>query len=770
MIKAFISHSSAQKGFVKRLVDILGRDYCIVDCYDFEPAYKTIDEIYRKINQSTVFVLLLSREALSSEWVTKEIRYAKTKLQPEDYNRFWPFIIDGSLNIGDCPEWMKSEECFNLKKFDSPKMLARDIEQKFRRIIWSEDSQRKQLDTIMVGRNSDIDKFEDIYQSARGLNLRTLIISGRDGVGKDMFISKCINKMGYDIETVPFLISLEAKEGIENYIVQLNLIMETYDEDQLMDILRKDPTEKSKIAAEMTNKLLLSKTILVIDDNLACVQPNRKLADWLTDMVENSSLEKKLGIFIKSKKMPGTFIDVDHPLFSHLHLDPLEEKDRSKLFYSLLRIYGIVDVSDNDVSWFVKKLLLSPYQLVKAVEALSKQPMRIVKKDIADLMSWGDKRIKPTISYFFGDEIKRQILVILSKIDFVSYDIFESFFRDDIEIVMKYVDEMMDYGIVTVFGPNEEFFRLDHYFSDYIKRCRITLSSDLEALFSEILEAKIADSPNITEDASVYLYEKKQIIMSGRGNTSDFLIPSVVINAVMEIYNRQDYKQVINVCDKVLSDVHNYFVDQERELRYWLCLSLARIVMAQRFYEEIKYFSSKDTDYYFLRGFYHRNAMEYSQAELFFNKALQKSPQLQRAKREKVTALLAQKKFDEALELARENYESNPENSYQIHGYFRCLVRKKVLTKEDKSILKSLMDAMRENLSDKHEELYVAMDIEYQDNVNHQTPEKMLEIINDAESRFPKSQNVKRAAQFFKYRQSIIQEEKIFPEDCSSDM
>ena len=149
---------------------------------------------------------------------------------------------------------------------------------------------------------------------------------------------------------------------------------------------------------------------------------------------------------------------------------------------------------------------------------------------------------------------------------------------------------------------------------------------------------------------------------------------------------------------------------------------------------------------------------------------MQKSPQLQRAKREKVTALLAQKKFDEALELARENYESNPENSYQIHGYFRCLVRKKVLTKEDKSILKSLMDAMRENLSDKHEELYVAMDIEYQDNVNHQTPEKMLEIINDAESRFPKSQNVKRAAQFFKYRQSIIQEEKIFPEDCSSDM
>ena len=35
MIKAFISHSSEQKLFVKDLVETLGRDYCIVDCYNF---------------------------------------------------------------------------------------------------------------------------------------------------------------------------------------------------------------------------------------------------------------------------------------------------------------------------------------------------------------------------------------------------------------------------------------------------------------------------------------------------------------------------------------------------------------------------------------------------------------------------------------------------------------------------------------------------------------------------------------------------------------
>ncbi|MBQ0087742.1 MAG: hypothetical protein KBT27_00195 [Prevotellaceae bacterium] len=43
MVKAFISHSSKQKEYATDLVEQLGRDFCIIDCYNFEPAYKTID-------------------------------------------------------------------------------------------------------------------------------------------------------------------------------------------------------------------------------------------------------------------------------------------------------------------------------------------------------------------------------------------------------------------------------------------------------------------------------------------------------------------------------------------------------------------------------------------------------------------------------------------------------------------------------------------------------------------------------------------------------
>lgn len=552
------------------------------------------------------------------------------------------------------------------------------------------------------------------------------------------------------------------KEGIENFIIQLNLITRTYDETQLMTVLEGSTSEKTNSAANLVNELLNTNSVLSINDDLSCVLPNRKLADWLIDLVEKSNIANKLGLFIKSHKILDSFSDTEHPFFGHINLSPLDSKDRLKLFYSLLRIYNLTDIDERDVKWFVGKLLLSPSQLVKAVEALSCKPLALVKKDIDTLISWGDMQINPMVKHFFQDEESKHLLIILSKLDFVSYEILEKIFEERIIEIMEKIDEMIDFGIVTVSGPQEQFFRLDHYLSDYIKRCHIKLPSDIDNLLNEVLEEKITSS-NITEDVSVYLYDKKRQILSGNCKPEDFLVPSVVVTSVMEIYNNQDYKQVIKLCDLVLNDVHNYFPDQERELRYWLCLALARTTNKQRFFEEIQHF--RGTDYYFLRGFYHRNAMEYSQAEKCFNEALEKSPNLQRAKREKVTVLLAQKKYEQALDLAKENYENNPENSYQIHGYFRCLVRKTPLIKEDIEMLKHLMDAMRKNLSDKQEELYTAMNIEFRYFVSHDSPSEMLTVINHALALFPNSINVKRAAQPFNLHQSIISKEESFPED-----
>ena len=217
MIKAFISHSSAQKEFAQELVNTIGRDYCKIDCFDFEPAYKSIDEIFKAIDSCTIFVLLISKEALASSWVQKEIYKAKDELTSGQLEQFWPYIIDSSLKLDDVPSWMAKDECFNLKYFVSPEMLRKDIEQKIRRLIWRENPNIMARETTIIGRSIENEAFEDKRFSNRGRSLRGLIISGRNGVGKDAFAKQCLYKLGKPKEIEPYRISLDVKEGIENF-------------------------------------------------------------------------------------------------------------------------------------------------------------------------------------------------------------------------------------------------------------------------------------------------------------------------------------------------------------------------------------------------------------------------------------------------------------------------------------------------------------------------------------------------------------------------
>lgn len=762
MIKAFISHSSKQKPFVEELTQRLGKNFCMVDCYSFEAARKTIKEIYDSIDKSTVFVLLISRESLASDWVTKEIDYAKNKLSADDFERFWPYIIDETLEIEDCPEWIRETDCFNLKKFKSPQILARDIEQKFRKIIWAKDKTRKLLETTVVGRNADIAKFEEKYQSLRGLSLCALVVSGRDGVGKEAFAKACMHKVGYDIETEPYHICMNPNEGIENFLLYLNMITRKYCQEEIENILAQEVEVKVDRAVELLNELYETRSVVFINDDLSCILPYRKMADWLIDVIESSKLSNQLGLYINTRKVPDTFLETEHPRIAQIQLQPLDRRDRTMLFVNCMRAYNLTDLREEDINFFVDKLLQSPEQIVKVAEALTRTPIHTVKRDIASLQQIGDKKIEPLKNRFFQDEEKKCLLIILSKLDFISYKILERIYEERIIEAMEIIEEMMDYGIVSTFGPNDDFFRLDHYFSDYIKRCHLKLAPDWEMHVNDVLEDMITNSNDINEDVSIYLYDARERIMKGKGDKTSFLIPSVVVSSVIEVYNKQDYNLVIKICDSVLNDSHNYYPDQERELRYWLCLALARKTDT-RFFDEVQ--KMQGSDYCFLRGFYQRIATVYAEAERWYKKALEKSPNLQRAKRELVTALLAQKKFPEALGMAKENYEHDPDNSYQIHGYFRCLVRKHGLTREEIKTLEELLNSMRDNLSDKHNELYTAMNIEYQDNVKRKDPTYMLQLIADAESKYPTSLNVQRAAHAYRYKQQIITVDKTFSED-----
>ena len=312
---------------------------------------------------------------------------------------------------------------------------------------------------------------------------------------------------------------------------------------------------------------------------------------------------------------------------------------------------------------------------------------------------------------------------------------------------------MIVYGILYTFGSSGEQVRLDTYLCNYINRNRIKLSSEMEVVVNEIIENRIVKA-NVTEDISIYFYNLKRNILSGKIDSEIYLIPSVIIKSVIDAYDAQDNPHVIEICDKVLNDCHNFYEEVVRELYYWLCLALCRTIKRNpenkdRFWHVVREISGADAS--FLKGFFYRNDGNYSKAESYFKEALEKYPAMDRAKRELVTALIEQKKYPEALELAKENYErSSGENTYHTYAYFLCLVRKTPLLEEDKKVLNKLILDVEEGYSNKREEISASMKIYYAIFIDKLNSTKMHDLIKETLSNFPHSKDVERAINEYK--------------------
>lgn len=130
-MKVFISHSSADKEsyvdmLVKRLIAGKNKDCIVYDTISFEAGEKTIDEILWNMERTDLFVILLSRKALNSSWVHKELTLAKEYLGKGKLDRIYPLIIDPQLQYDDesIPSWLRA---YNLKYTSNTKKLANMI-------------------------------------------------------------------------------------------------------------------------------------------------------------------------------------------------------------------------------------------------------------------------------------------------------------------------------------------------------------------------------------------------------------------------------------------------------------------------------------------------------------------------------------------------------------------------------------------------------------------------------------------------------------------
>ncbi|MFT7822373.1 TIR domain-containing protein [Bacillus siamensis] len=722
MKRVFLSHSSKDKTFyienvVKNLTKLIGRDKFVYDAKTFEEGQETSQEISKWLELTEIFVLFISDTALESPWVKKEILEAKDLLDKNELRKIYPIIIDEKITHEDkrIPDWMRKK--YNIRYISQSAVAARKIHNKFIELTWEKNPKIKEKDIFFVGRNGLIDNIEERMDSFDKPIPTSLIASGLNEMGRRSLLRKSLIKSSIINESyfMPSIV-LDAHQSIEDLILLLKDLGFEYPLDSLdrsLMLLTQD--EKVEIALRILQEMKNARDILLIVDEGAIVSATRNISEWFIKLNKGLSASYNGMTLCVVSKHRTKFQDLSKTESIHaIHVPELSVNERSRLFTRYIRLLDL-KLSEDEIKFVTTFFSGLPKEIIYTADYIKYHSITDLKRDTSIITDFSDGKVSRLVSKYDKNKEAYNLLALISTFDFISYSMLYEIIKDSDEYNFL-IEEFITNGICENLGINGEYLCLNSAIRNYVKRQRFEMGKEFkETLVKHVREFMNSFDGNNNRDVSDVFYSLREAVSENIEVDSRFLIPSHYLKSMKELYDRRDRDQdVVHLADRILEKEE--FMDKRiaREIRYFLCSSLARLKDA-RFKEEVQKINGPEHN--FLFGFYYRHVGRDTDAINSLLKALDERPNFGWAKRELVLVYNNNEEYDKAFNLARENYELNRSNEYHIQAYFQCLSYGKseaMSFRERKEKAEILLDDITKIDSERAKSMSIVMKIQYQ--------------------------------------------------------
>lgn len=729
MINCFLSHSSQDKStYVQLVADRLPKGWRTYDQDTFESGMNTLEEILRTLGDSSLFVLFISDAALESKWVQKEILHATTLLNEGSIKKVFPIIIDPNIKHDDkrIPEWLRDN--YNLRSVTRPSIAVKRIHQRLREIAWASHPRLKEREEIFVGRNAQTAIFEERFNNVMQAPPISVVCSGLPMIGRKTYLKQSLIKAGVTRQSYEAMsISLSAEESIEDLIVKI-YDLGVSEEIDISDLLTKNISQKIDLAERLCTDIASHNEIVLIEDNGCIFSHNRTAADWFIHLLDRL---RPLNTTIFAIASRFKYFTLKENIFVS-ELEELSPNDRMGLFKRYARFENL-SLTTEDYVFFQDLLFGYPDQVFYAVALIKELGLPALKKRTELLVEFNSERADKLISLYAPQQEQKEFLYLLSEFDFISYDLLESLIN--IDSFHKLLDTFLCSSICETLGANREYIRLNDSIRDYMRRSRMSLPKEVSVKIQKHVEAFVQSHEKSDIDASDYLFSVRKALSSGIAIDPKYLIPSHFLKAMKDLYdNTRKYSEIVSLADRVLQS--KTYIDTAiiKEIRYFLCLSLARL-KDKRFLTEVQEVNGEDHN--FLLGFYYRLIGKTDNAITQQLKAIQNPRIASRARRELVQLYIGIEDYEAAISLAERTYTDRPENPYHIQSYLTCLINLENWHEHAQLIEKLLNDLDRaKSRLDKAEEMHLNALAQYQAYCKRDYT-KSLETIDLSIEKFP---------------------------------
>lgn len=732
MAKAFLSHSSKDKVLVEKIAIQLGKNNCHYDKFTFETGKLTLDEIFKSLDNTDVFVLFISESALESDWVTEEITQARILSTAEKIERIFPIIIDKSIHHSDkrIPEWIRKP--YNLRVFNNEVIILKKIKQLLRESNFKQFSHLRDINDLFVGRNDIMQEFERRIINIDNTKPTCIIASSFfEGMGRRTFLRNGLVKTRIiDKWYEPIPISIGAKESIEDFLYKLNFI-EISPEIFTRNFATDDLDSKIKLGQKFLKKYSETKEIIFIVDEGSIVLPNHTLVGWFREIISAPELKNQVSICLISKFKP--YVPHIKKLGNVLNfqINEFSKEDTQTLFIQYLNIIK-QQLTPDDVKFFLQYLNGIPGQIIYAANLIESMGLVDSKAFVKDIEEFDELRALSILEFLKDDQLCTQMLIALSKFEIISQDLVFKIFGETDE-VYKAIQKLFDLTLFFSVSSTHDYLKLNSSISDYINRSKIELNQTINNRIKEIAKEAIQKPLELSEssDYSEFLFTLENMIKENIVIPSKYLIPSFILKSIIKEYNDRQYTKVIQLATKLLENDKKFDFQIIRETRNWLCLAYCR-TQNEKFFELINYFNNQDDesqiDFHFLLGFYYRNGDKMFESENHFLEVLKIDKNHSRTKRELVNVYLRKGEYMKALNWAKDNYNKFKTNILHIQAYFTCLIKKNEKSEFDLNIIKELLQNASKSLDKKANNVIREMQAEYDFYIKNNTQSAIISL------------------------------------------
>lgn len=734
MIRAFLSHSSKDKeNYVKNVANLLGRDQIIYDEFSFEEGEKSLDEILKGLDKTSIFVLLLSANALDSEWVKREIIEAKFRLNETHIDKIFPIIIDANVKHDDqrIPDWLR--ENYNLRPIRRAQVAARRIQNKLRELSWAKHPELKKRNTMFVGRNDKQEQFEERIHDFNKDKPTAIIASGLPGIGRRTFLNRALYKTNISENLhKPSSIILDGNVSIEDFILKLNDVGLIDLNGDVLSLADKSINEKIQIVHKIMDAAYQANEIFYLVDDGCLVNYQREISNWFS-MVVNSYEKVGFPIFgIASKYKVGITNRPRNDKYYFIELNELNANERRRLFTQLLDLYKI-KLSKKDFDDVADLLFGFPDQVMFAVDIIKEDNLTSFPDKLPVLREYSSDRAAALLKKYESNEIVLDFIRLLAQFEVISSDFIFSIVPE--QEYYDLLESLASEHVVELIGGDGEIIRLNDIIRDYIKRNRLTLKNEFIQKIDQQVNKIIATDDIFERDSSEFIFSLKEALKNGVAVDSKLLIPSHYLRCMKDLYyNKGNLDRVVELADVILQKKDNLEIGVLQDIWYYLCLALAR-KKDNRMLKEVQ--NIKGEEHKFLLGYYYRLSGRYAEALEQFQKIVDAPYVGARAKREIVQVYVQLEEYEKALGYAKKNYEENRGNQFHTQAYFNCLINSELPENHQNQLLKLIANLKLINSEQSNEMADIAEAFYFAKVENNKV--KALDKISDCVYKYPEN-------------------------------